>query len=51
MSMSSQQVINTTGQQTAPMDPRAAWWVAGYMVAGIVGLVLIAAIFRRHREL
>lgn len=47
--MNSQQVMNTGGQQS--LSPQEAWWVAGFMIAGVVGLAAIGFFFRKHVEL
>ena len=52
MQMSSNQtggVVNTT--RGSPLSATDAYWVAGFMLAGVVGLVLIHILFRKHVEL
>lgn len=44
------QVVNTNQPQMV-LGKQDAWWVAGFMVAGVVGLVVIALVFRRNVEL
>jgi hypothetical protein len=48
--MNSAQVMNTGGQQQN-LSPQEAWWVAGFMIAGVLGLLAIGLIFRKHVEL
>lgn len=48
--MSGQQVIDTTRSGQQPSQ-QAAYWVAGFMLAGIAGLAVIGLIFRKHVEL
>jgi hypothetical protein len=49
--MNAQQVINTSPQRSQSLSQQASYWVAAYMVAGIVGLALIGLAFRKHVEL
>lgn len=43
-------MIDTTRIKPQPSQ-QAAYWVAGFMLAGIVGLATIGLIFRKHVEL
>lgn len=45
--------IDTAGQQPAvsAVNKQPSYWVAGLMLAGLLGLVLIGLLFRKHVEL
>lgn len=44
------QVLDTSKNQFN-LSPTESWWVAGFMIAGVVGLAAIGFFFRKHVEL
>lgn len=48
-----QGVVNTLPQGRGPqtLSQQDSWWVAGFMFAGIAGLLVIYLIFRKNVEL
>lgn len=49
--MNTAQVMMNTGQGSNALSPQEAWWVAGFMIAGVLGLAVIGFLFRKHVEL
>lgn len=45
------QLVDTTGHQLVQPDWQTAMYVAALMIAGVIGLVAIGLIFRKHVEL